>query len=522
MNIHSCLSLFLFFNTILLVVFPENSMIYYAALVLMTLVGSLGHVLFRCYVWDRPAIQSTIGSSILVLISYSVQLLSLKKTATESFDILAPNWTASKIEEYPKVTCFIYSFPMFGLGTLTKIGFLLPMAAVFRKKFSGDYLAANHFKLKRCLYIGLVTLITIPYIAQVTVCRGLCNWKLFKGNLQNTFKHNSSLQSKNLEDCWIPFLPFLTFLCLILYGAWAVIKGIEILKSVFKSDNSLHRNIKRQTIKSLSEESNTMDLEMQERKKDESVEENWKNSSQSEEEIKQENNYEYLTKMSSKYNKQQMHKLGLKIKNTSKVSIAQDKKVEEDTRLNAKKEERKQKCYNREVFDSYRFREMSDKQEGEAGTSTESKIQTACQGEKKRTKIQVQNIETENLETEDLEKSRKMNEVVRTVPDNESGPNTQNMNPCVMDSEQSPPHKCEGLQMYIFIFFFVMMQIMLVFVFLLEDNASVIGIVFRLTHVMLCFSPWVLILNKDNIMVWFRRMISDLFVKMGFPQNLEL
>ena len=583
MHIYSSLCVYLFFNTVLLLVCPENSVIYYAALVLMTLAGSLGHVVFRCFVWDRPAIQSTIGSSILVLISYSVQLLSLKKAVTESFDILAPNWTATKIEENPKLTCFMYSFPVFGLGTLTTLGFLLPVAASFRRKFSGEYLAANHFKLKKSLYIGLGTLITIPYIAQVTVCRSICNWKLFKGTMQNTFQDNSSLQNKNLEDCWIPFLPFLTFLCLILYGTWAVIKGTEVLMSAFKSNNisgnvqsiEMHRrntdciepnqneeeidseitsenpfmcrlqteaksqklNIKGQPIKNTSEEynlsevSNVVDSEMQERRKDENVEEKWKKSSQTEEEKKQENNVEYFTKMSSKCIKLQKHELELSNKSASRrVSITQDKNVAEQgqkTRLKVEKEGKKKKSKKIEEFKSHRKREIPAKQEGEGRTFTESKLQFVCLAEKKTTKIQIYAY-GENIETEALGEGIPeilINDVGRSLPNHELGlrPDTINMNPRVLDSEHSPKNPTlEGLHIYIFGLFiisFVSVQIMLVFVFLSEDNQSLIDIVFRLSHVIFCFAPWVLILNKDNIMVWFRRMIT---VKMGFPQNLEL
>ena len=230
MKLSFLLTAVLFLNTIGLLLYNQRNPFYLMLFSLMTLVGSIGHSVLRKYILNLPDIEKTLVNRLLVVISYGVQFLTLKKCATEILDILLPVWTRQMIENYPKFSCFVFSVPMFAFGCLQLLGTLVAFVMTLRNSFPAAYLEANHVILRQRFFFVLAGLISIPYIVQLVACKSFCNESLFRKLMVNTFRNIS--RSDNIfgqEECWIPFFPVLNFICIFLFSGIAVIKVIIFL-----------------------------------------------------------------------------------------------------------------------------------------------------------------------------------------------------------------------------------------------------------------------------------------------------
>ena len=223
-NDASILSSFLVLSTLLLAISPDNSLIYYLALVLMALVGSCGHVVFRCFVCHRPDIEKTIVCRMLVMFSYGIHFSFMCTIVSESFNILAPSWTVEIIEAHPDLTCGLFSLPIFGRNSLTFVGLLIFSVKILRHQFRGEYLEGNHTKLSKLIYFTFSIIIVIPYMVQLLVCQSFCHGMGFKRDMKNTFGNHAEIP---LNDCWIPFMEFIAATCLLIVGALGVLVAFK-------------------------------------------------------------------------------------------------------------------------------------------------------------------------------------------------------------------------------------------------------------------------------------------------------
>ena len=220
----SILSSFLVLSTLLLAISPDNSLIYYLALVLMALVGSCGHVVFRCFVCHRPDIEKTTVCRMLVMFSYGIHFSFMCTIVSESFNILAPSWTVEIIEAHPDLTCGLFSLPIFGRNSLTFVGLLIFSVKILRHQFRGEYLEGNHTKLSKLIYFTFSIIIVIPYMVQLLVCQSFCHGMGFKRDMKNTFGNHAEIP---LNDCWIPFMEFIAATCLLIVGALGVLVAFK-------------------------------------------------------------------------------------------------------------------------------------------------------------------------------------------------------------------------------------------------------------------------------------------------------
>ena len=248
----SILSSFLVLTTLLLVISSENSILYFSALAIMAIIGSCGHVVFRCFACDRPDIEKTIVCRILVMFSYGIQLSVLCTIVTESFNILAPTWTVKKIEAHPDLTCGLFSLPIFGRNSLTFVGLLIFSVKILQHQFSGEYLEGNDSKLSKLIYFTFSIIIVIPYMVQLLVCQSFCHGEGFKKDMKNTFENHEDIP---LKDCWIPFMEFIAGTCLLIVGVLGVVVA-------FKTEERRSYFCKRNRIRPPKEQEQAQDMEM--------------------------------------------------------------------------------------------------------------------------------------------------------------------------------------------------------------------------------------------------------------------
>ena len=223
MKVLSALSAAVFIASTVFIMSPEKGTKVYAAVeVGVTVMGSVGHFLVRRYIYALPDIQKTAVNTLCLVLSYGCQGLSILISTATILNLVAPTWISNLLADNTSVSCMMFSIPEHLFFSLVCLA--LAIMTFFRNLrccFPDLYLAANHKALSLGMRIGLPLIILIPYGVQVAACGTLCNTQFFTEFVRLSFKIQPDVVGL---QCWAEVPNYLVFAPFLLVKVMCCIK----------------------------------------------------------------------------------------------------------------------------------------------------------------------------------------------------------------------------------------------------------------------------------------------------------
>ena len=223
MKVLSALSAAVFIAATVFIMSPEKGTKVYAAVeVGVTVMGSVGHFLVRRYIYALPDIQKTAVNTLCLVLSYGCQGLSILISTATILNLVAPTWISNLLSDNTSVSCMMFSIPEHLFFSLVCLA--LAVMTFFRNLrccFPDLYLAANHKALSLGMRIGLPLIILIPYGVQVAACGTLCNTQFFTEFVRLSFKIQPNVVGL---QCWAEVPNYLVFAPFLLVKVMCCIK----------------------------------------------------------------------------------------------------------------------------------------------------------------------------------------------------------------------------------------------------------------------------------------------------------
>ena len=195
--------------------------------------GVAGHHLFRDYLHTRPAIEKTVVNRSLKMLSYALEVKSIKATVYFAVGHLDRKSVSKFILKNPVTVCNIHSFTEY-FGEILVIYSLTTLQAArsCRRLFHGRYVSVNHDRIWYSFLSLFLVVEVVHYIVQMAVCGSYCNGVTF--NLLSYISFDIKPIPK-VRQCYFPLFEICGCLAILTYVASIICKFSHIFLKKIKA-----------------------------------------------------------------------------------------------------------------------------------------------------------------------------------------------------------------------------------------------------------------------------------------------
>ena len=237
----------IFFVTLLYTLSPITNNAYTGViLVMVTGCGTVGHYVFRDYIYSLPEIQMTITTKALLMFLYGLQAVYLRGALFMASCHFAESLVSKWILWHPVIICNILTFTRYFGELIAVAALIILQAAMSIRKFNpGIYYSCNNDLMWLVIVMVILAIVTVHFIVHLSVCGSLCQVNWFNA------LSKISLGIKPLPmtpNCYFPLVEVSGCIGILMFVAGSIIKFRHVLRNkknkfTVKKQNGVANNL---------------------------------------------------------------------------------------------------------------------------------------------------------------------------------------------------------------------------------------------------------------------------------------